>query len=175
MRAVQLDLAPGLGPGLRCALALFARTHGLVIGALLLLTGAAALLGFVVAAHGVALLALGLFATVVHELGHITAYRLATSSGEAIVECDGLRAALHRMPLTRRADRAVTAGPLAPLLLAAAFAPLGAVLPAEAVAAMVIAIAHAASLGLPSADRRAWRQAQQFPVASGGNSPTLLG
>jgi hypothetical protein len=164
MRAVQLDLAPGLGPGLRCALALFARTHGLVIGALLLLTGAAALL------------ALGLFATVVHELGHITAYRVATSSGEAIIECDGLRAALHRMPLTRRADRAVTAaGPLAPLLLAAAFAPLAAVLPAEAVAAVLVAIAHAASLGLPSADRRAWRQAQQFPVASGGNSPTLLG
>ena len=176
MRAVQLDLPHGLGPGLRCALALFARTHGLVIGALLLLTGVAALLGFVVAAHGVALLALGLFATVVHELGHITAYRLATSSGEAIVECDGLRAALHRMPLTRRADRAVTAaGPLAPLLLAAAFAPLAAVLPAEAVAAVLVAIAHAASLGLPSADRRAWRQAVQFPVARGGNSPTLLG
>jgi hypothetical protein len=80
------------------------------------------------------------------------------------------------MPLTRRADRAVTAaGPLAPLLLAAAFAPLAAVLPAEAVAAVLVAIAHAASLGLPSADRRAWRQAVQFPVARGGNSPTLLG
>src|SRR5690606_3734774 len=116
MRAVQLDLLPGLGPGLRCALALFARTHGLLLGALLLLTGGAALPGFAVAAQGVALLALGLFATVVHGLGHITACRLATSSGEAIVECDGLRAALHRTPPTPRADRAVTAaGPLAAL------------------------------------------------------------
>lgn len=176
MRAAQLELPPGFGPGLRGALAVFARTHLVIVAALVLLAVAAGLLGFIVVAHGIGLLALGLLATVVHELGHIAAYRLATSSGEAIVECDGLRAALHRMPLTRRADRAVTAaGPLAPLLLAAAFAPFAAVLPAEAVATVLVAIAHAASLGLPTADRRAWRQAEQLPVANGGNSPTLLG
>jgi len=154
-------LPVGLGRGLGAAIAVFARTHGVVIGALAVLVAGAAALGLVVVAHGVALLALGLLATVVHELGHVTAYRLLSPRGAAVLESELLRAALHRESLTRRADRAVTlAGPLAPLLVVvAALVPFAGVLPAELVGAAVVAVAHAASLLLPTADRRAWRQA----------------
>lgn len=160
MTPARRRLPVGLGRGLGAAIAVFARTHGVVIGALAVLVAGAAALGLVVVAHGVALLALGLLATVVHELGHVTAYRLLSPRGAAVLESELLRAALHRESLTRRADRAVTlAGPLAPLLVVAALVPFAGVLPAELVGAAVVAVAHAASLLLPTADRRAWRQA----------------
>ena len=160
MTPARRRLPVGLGRGLGAAIAVFARTHGVVIGALAVLVAGAAVLGLVVVAHGVALLALGLLATVVHELGHVTAYRLLSPRGAAVLESELLRAALHRESLTRRADRAVTlAGPLAPLLVVAALVPFAGALPAELVGAAVVAVAHAASLLLPTADRRAWRQA----------------
>ncbi len=175
MRRVQVEIPVGLGPALRCASLAFARTHGWLIGALTLVALGSGLLGFVVAAHGVALLALGMTATVVHEFGHLIAYRVAAPNRGAVLDCDGLLAALHRAPLTRRADRAVTAaGPLAPLSLAAVLVPLGGVLPAEAVGAVLIAGSHAMSLALPTADRLAWRQAGERPTPHGGESPTLL-
>lgn len=175
MRAVQAELPPGLGAALRSAIAAFARTQGVLIGGIALLALSMGALGFVVVAHGMWLLTLGLFATPLHELGHLLAYRVATPSGAAVLECDSLHAALHREPLAGRADRAVTlAGPLAPLLLVIALAPLAGALPAEAVAATLVAVAHLASLALPTADRRAWRQAAQYTGPPGGTSPTLL-
>jgi hypothetical protein len=175
MRPTRVELPPGLGAALRCATAALARTQGVVIGGVALLALSMGLLGFVVVAHGMTLLALGLLATSLHELGHLLAYRLVTPSGAAVLECDSLHAAFHREPLGRRADRAVTlAGPLAPLLLVIALAPLCGVLPAEAVAAALVAVAHLASLALPSADRRAWRQAAQHTDTPGDASPTLL-
>lgn len=176
MRPVLLEVPAGLGPALRRGVAAFARTHGLVLGGIALLAAGAGLLGLVVVAHGIALLALALLATVVHELGHLVAYRLAAPSAPALLECDLLRAALHRAPLARRPDRAVTlAGPLAPLVLVAVLLPLAGALPAEAIAATVVAAAHAGSLALPTADRRAWRNAAELATPHGGDSPTLLG
>ena len=160
MRAVEVELPSGLGAAMRSAIAALARTQGVVMAALAVLAVGLGLLGFVIVAHGIALLALGLLATPLHELGHLVAYRTATASGPAVLECGAVHAVLHRAPLGRRADRAVTlAGPLAPLLLAIALAPLAGALPAEAVAAALVAVAHVTSLALPTADRRAWRQA----------------
>lgn len=159
MTPVRRELPVGLGRALGAAVVAFARTHGIVIGVLAALVAGAAVLGLAVVAHGIALLALGLLATVVHELGHVAAYRMLSPRAPAVLESELLRAALHREPLTPRADRAVTlAGPLAPLLIVAALVPFAGALPAELVGAAVVAVAHAASMLLPTADRRAWRQ-----------------
>jgi hypothetical protein len=178
MRRVRVELPPGVARALLHALVAFARASGAALAVVALLAVAATAVGLVVVAHGIAVLLLVLLANVVHELGHVIAYRLAAPARRAQLECDGFRAALHRDRLARRADRAVTAaGPLAPLLLVPALLPFASTSPAEAVAAGVIAAAHALGLVLPTADRRAWREAvagnAPRPSPRGTDSPTL--
>lgn len=155
------QLPPGLPRALvHVALAL-ARVGGLLAAALAALTAGFALLGHPVIAHGVAILLLALIAAGVHELGHVVAYRLIAPGGRAAFRPAGWTVALVRERLPPAADRLVTAaGPCAPVLLVVAAAPLAPVFPAEAVAAAVVAVAHLSSLVLPTADRRAWREAR---------------
>jgi len=165
-------LPPGLGPALARALGVIARADGAVLAGLALLVAITAATGLPVVAHGIALIALVLLATAVHELGHLVAYRMLAPHGRAVFAYDGMRGALTREPLPRRRDRAVTAaGPLAPLVLALCATPLAALFPAEVVGAGIIAVGHLLGLALPTADRRAWREAAPSPNAD--PAPTL--
>ncbi|RQP13315.1 MAG: hypothetical protein EAS51_00130 [Microbacteriaceae bacterium] len=169
-RAVALP--PGLVPALARGVAAFLRADAAALAALALPLGAAVATGHLVVAHGVAVLALALLANALHELGHIAAYRLLAPRGRAVLECGTLTARLHRDALARRRDRIVTvAGPLTPLAAAAGSLPLLPVAPAEVIAASALGLAHASSLLLPTADRRAWRRAASSPAEQA--APTL--
>ncbi|PZQ90756.1 MAG: hypothetical protein DI534_06065 [Leifsonia xyli] len=162
--STDLALPPRLLPALASATLALARADVVLTAALALAATVTALLGLVVIAHGIAILLLVLFASGLHELAHLAVYRTFAPHGWARLECGGLRAALERDRLPRTADRMVTAaGPLAPLLLVGVAVPLAPVLPAEAVASVVIALGHALGLLLPTADRRAWQAAALTP------------
>lgn len=162
----------GLGAAVGHALARIARVDGLVIAALAAIVAATAAAGLVVVAHGVAIVAIVLLAGVVHELGHLVAYRALHRAGAAAFDYTGLRARLQRERLPRGRDRLVTAaGPLAPAAVALCAAPLIATAPAEVVAGLLVGAGHALTLLLPSADRHAWRAAALSPETD--DAPTL--
>ncbi|WP_258799337.1 hypothetical protein [Protaetiibacter mangrovi] len=169
-----VELPPGVRPAIRVATRALLRSCGPPLAALVAVGAVAAGLGMPVAAHGVAVLLIVLLAVPLHELGHLTAYRMIAPRAPAHLASGVVHAALRREPLPRRRDRQVTlAGPLAPLLLVVAAAPACAVAPAEFLAAIAVAVAHALGLVLPTADRRAWRAAAPPRSPTRGTGPTL--
>ncbi|QNO38057.1 hypothetical protein H4J02_03235 [Protaetiibacter sp. SSC-01] len=167
-----MALPPGLVRAVARGVVAFLAADAPAIAGLGLAAGVAIATGHTVVAHGAAVLGLALVANAVHELGHVAAYRVLAPHGRVTLECGTLMARIRREPLPRRRDRLVTAaGPLAPLAASVAATPLVTVAPAEVIAGWVLGVAHAVSLALPTADRRAWRAAGPSPAER--RAPTL--
>ena len=126
-------------------------------GATLLAGVATASLGLVGVA-GLALLLLG--SVLVHEAGHVVAYRLLFGrSAPAIVVVCGARCHVVRVADDSRADVAVViAGGAAPVLVALATLPFAAVAPAPVLLGALVALGHLAALALPVGDGASLRQ-----------------
>ncbi len=169
-RAVTLP--PGLARAVGRGVVAFLAADAPAIVGLAVAAGVAVATGHPAIAHGAAVLGLALVANAVHELGHVAAYRVLAPRGRLALACGTLTARLRREPLPRRSDRLVTAaGPVVPLTASLAATPLVTVAPAEVIAGWVLGIAHALTLALPTADRRAWRTAGTSPAER--RAPTL--
>jgi hypothetical protein len=128
------------------------------------------MVGFAAGLSSVIALAAGalLFAAaiLVHEIGHVLAYRaLAPRDSPGIMVTRGLRCHLVRKTLTAKADLAVAlAGPMAPAVVGAFLLPVAAWVPLVFWAWAALALSHAACAALPFGDgetiRDSWRRAR---------------
>lgn len=161
-----------VGPGLTGALAAtgpLARgllPSWLVSGALAL---AALLSGAVPLAVAAGMLALLAVSVIVHELGHLCAFRILDRHGPAFVHAEGFRSSVLRPSLGHPRDRAITlAGPFAPLTVGLlsvlpavpavlAGAPIHSIPLSVWIAWLAIGLGHAASLLAPAGDGAALR------------------
>ncbi|WP_138419347.1 hypothetical protein [Sinomonas gamaensis] len=105
-------------------------------------------------------------AILVHELGHVLAYRaLAPADSPGIMVTCGIRCHLVRKTLTPKADLAVAlAGPVAPAIAGAFLIPFAAWVPLVLWAWAALALSHAVCAALPFGDgetiRDSWHRAR---------------
>lgn len=98
-------------------------------------------------------LAMFLVSVVVHEAGHVVAYRLFSTAGPGYLVRSGVRCYLIRPVLPRIADRwVIAAGPIAPLAVAILCIPVMLYAPIPYLAWLAIALGHALTLALPAGD-----------------------
>jgi hypothetical protein len=166
-----VDLLPGtlLGDVL-----ILAKVVGNSMGVLLLapvvVAGVLFASGFDFLAHGFSILFGVLFSIVLHELGHVLAFRMLAPAGTPVrIWWSGVDAGLVRRPLSRVREVTVTlAGPLSPaatVLLVWPFLPV-----AELIAFGITAFGHSLSVFLPGGDRDALRNARGPKVRGRTNS-----
>ena len=132
---------------------------------LVLVTGAGTLaLGVLTGARALVALAVAvlllLCSVLVHEIGHVLAYRLAIGrAAPAALVVRGLHCRVVRLRGGRRADASVVlAGSLAPVLAAAPVWLLAGWAPALPLSATLIALGHVAGLLLPVGDGASLRE-----------------
>lgn len=99
-------------------------------------------------------LTLFLISVLVHEAGHVVAYRLVAAEGAiGVLVSSGARCQLVRPVLAPADDRwVIVAGALAPLIVAVASTPVAYVLPLLFWSWLAVALGHAACLLIPVGD-----------------------
>jgi len=124
---------------------------GAVLAAALVIGACAGLLAVVaLSLTGLALIG----AVLVHELGHVLAYRILVGrAAPAVLTVRGASCRVVRLSGRSSADLGVVlAGPFAPLLAASLGWPLFALAPAAVLMVTLIAVGHVAGLALPAGD-----------------------
>lgn len=175
--ATARTIPPGRLVAVMPTCALFIRHHSGVLAALAIGVAVATVSGQPVIAHGLVIIALVLLSVLVHELGHLVAYRILTGpDAPVILSCVDYRAFTVRRGLDPRADAVVSAaGPLAPgaltlAVLPLAATPIGPLLAPELAAGIILGLAHLGGFLLPGGDRDALRAAAARRGVSTGKS-----
>lgn len=160
LTAASIALPPGVGRAMLGTLRHQATGMAPLLGA----SVAALVVGVATASlglGGVAGLALALLASVlVHELGHVVAYRvLFGATAPAFVVVRGAACHVVRRANDSRADVAVVvAGGAAPVVVVLAALPLAAAAPYPVLLGALVAVGHLAALALPFGDGASLRR-----------------
>lgn len=154
------QLPRGIFPAALACMTHFGSGMGLIVAALAVLLATGAVWGLS-ALIALAILGLVLIGSIlVHELGHVLAYRiLMGAAAPAVLIVRGASCRVLRLCGPQRADVSVVlAGPVAPVAVAACAWPLFELAPPAVLLGALVALGHVVGLALPFGDGAALRE-----------------